>query len=176
MIKLLRFRSKETGFTLLEVVIAIFIITVAVISIITVIFKTYSYINIAKRRLTAAYLAQEGIEIIRNIRDTNWLEYSYLDDTNPWYEKLNTCCSGAECVVDYTDTAQLDFDLRPWTGQYLNIDANGLYSYLAGTPTKLKRKITTECGPIGSSFAVKADVFWEDELLITVQEKLYDWR
>jgi len=33
-----------------------------------------SYINVSTLRITASYLAQEGIEIVKNIRDTNCLE------------------------------------------------------------------------------------------------------
>lgn len=61
------------GFTLIEVLIAIFLITVGIGGAFNLIQKTVEYSAISSSRLQAAYLSQEGIEIIRNQRDSNWL-------------------------------------------------------------------------------------------------------
>lgn len=61
------------GFTLLEVIIAIFILTVGVGGAYGLIQSTIISASQNKMRLTAYYLAQEGVEIVRNIRDSNWL-------------------------------------------------------------------------------------------------------
>lgn len=62
------------SFTILEVIITIFIITIGVLAAYTVTQQIISYTYRSVSRLTATYLAMEGIEIVRNIRDTNWLE------------------------------------------------------------------------------------------------------
>ena len=66
--------NKNKGFTILEVLVAIFIITTgglaAYAMVQQIIFSTLS----SSYRLTAAYLAKEGIETVRNNRDTNWLQ------------------------------------------------------------------------------------------------------
>ena len=64
----------KKGFTMLEVIFAIFVILVGVLGSYTVIQKTISYTYQSSLRLTAAYLAQEGIEVVRNIRDANWVQ------------------------------------------------------------------------------------------------------
>jgi len=62
------------GFTILEVLITILVITTgglaAYAMVQQIVFATFA----SSYRLTAAYLAKEGIENVRNIRDTNWLE------------------------------------------------------------------------------------------------------
>ena len=66
--------NKNKGFTILEVLVAILIITTgglaAYAMVQQIIFSTLS----SSYRLTAAYLAKEGIETVRNNRDTNWLQ------------------------------------------------------------------------------------------------------
>ena len=77
---MLKILNKNRGFTILEVLVAVFIITVgglaAYAMVQQIVFDTFS----SSYRLTAAYLAKEGIEIVRNIRDTNWLEAENWDN------------------------------------------------------------------------------------------------
>lgn len=169
--KYLNIKMKKKGFTLLEVIIAIFIITVGVVGTISLIVQTLSGTAIASQRLIAAYLAQEGIEIIRNIRDTNWLE----GGDNPWNEGLTGCSNG--CIADYKTPTQLDPPLPAYNGQYLNIDTNGFYSYFGGTPTKFQRKITISSET--DVLTVKVSVIWREKgktHSISLEEKLYNWR
>jgi len=64
---------KRKGFTLLEVIIAVFIMVVGTGAAFALIQQTLSATPVIKDKLIAAYLAQEGIEIIRNMRDSAWL-------------------------------------------------------------------------------------------------------
>src|SRR3989344_4749088 len=59
---------KKTGFTIIELVISIFIITVAVVGVYSAFSLAVILSSDAANRLTAAYLGQEGQEIERNIR------------------------------------------------------------------------------------------------------------
>ncbi len=62
------------GFTILEVLVTMLVVTIgglaAYAMVQQVVFSTFS----SSYRLTAAYLAKEGIEFVRNTRDTNWLK------------------------------------------------------------------------------------------------------
>lgn len=71
---------KKNGFTILEVMIAIFVVTIGVLAAYNVTQQMISYTYHSASRLTAAYLAKEGIEIVRNTRDTNWLEQENWDN------------------------------------------------------------------------------------------------
>lgn len=68
------FQSKNKGFTLIEVLVAVFILTVAIFAIFNVIQNLSIYYKTASSRLTAAYLAQEGMELARNKRDTSLIQ------------------------------------------------------------------------------------------------------
>lgn len=68
------FQSKNKGFTLIEVLAAVFILTVAIFAIFNVIQNLSIYYKTASSRLTAAYLAQEGMELARNKRDTSLIQ------------------------------------------------------------------------------------------------------
>ena len=175
------------GFTLMEAMVAIFVIITGIVGVMTLITHTITSAQISKDRLTAAYLAQEGIEIVRNIRDTNWLE-QYTESTNPWNEGL-TGCSG-DCEADYFCSTVEDPDptnpashycLASYdSGHFLKINTNDLYNYATGIDTKFKRKITISDGPISNnSLNVEVEVFWEERgrtHQVTVKEILYNWR
>lgn len=137
------YKKLKNGFTIIELIISIFILSVAVVGI----FSAFSIMTIltssSKDRLTAAYLSQEGLEIVRNIRDTNWLNIDTCvpGDVCPfaWLDGLDMCNNG--CQADYTATS-----MSPWTGSdadYLNINEDGFYVYGSESSLrpKFKRKI-----------------------------------
>ena len=147
-------QKKEYGFTLIEVIVAIFILTVGIGGSFMLIQQTLAGVSIVESRLIAIYLGQEGIEVIRNIRDNNWLEQRESLQVPPdplWNHGLTSCYPPVSCCeADYnTDTSLLD-PLVTVAGcdfddlHYLNLDGNGLYSYSAGAQTKFKRKIFIE--------------------------------
>jgi len=64
----------KKGQTLLEVIIAIVILTVGVISIVTLSITSQIMARKSSYTLIATNLAREGIEYARYVRDSNWLE------------------------------------------------------------------------------------------------------
>ena len=135
------------GFTLLEVIAAIFILTVGAGSSFILISQTLSAVSLVRENLIASYLVQEGIEIVRNIRDTNWLQLS------PWDDGL--ICSLPPChfQADYTTRtftgtdfekcSDPGYNCHSYDGVPLKIDG-AIYNYTSGTETKFKREITIE--------------------------------
>lgn len=65
--------TDERGATLIELLTAIFLLSLALVSALA--FATINFKNesIGASRLVASNLAREGIELARNIRDTNWI-------------------------------------------------------------------------------------------------------
>jgi len=164
----------KKGFTLLEVIISISVLTMAVGGTYALISQTLRAASLANSRLVAAHLAQEGVEIVRNFRDNNW-----LTPGSSWKEGLVN--GGYE--VDYNDAF-----LTPFVGEGRNLyieyidSANGFYAYLdspelGGTQTKFKRKITiAEDGDDKIDVIVR--VFWQERggnYEIKVVENLYNW-
>jgi len=158
--------KKEKGFTLIEIISAIFVFTVGILAIMMLIDKNIILNNQTKSKLIAAYIAQEGIEIVRNIRDSNWIA------KNPWDQGLSV----GECYeIDYQGTS-----LSPCLGNYLNIDSNGFYSYSVGTPTKFKRKIIiSDKTSNPPRMKITSRVDWEIKgkpYNIEIVEYLYNWK
>lgn len=176
---------KSNGFTIIEVLIAIFVILVGLLGAFSVINQSLSASGIVSSRLVAAYLAQEGIEIIRNIRDTNWLQAGEPLKTSPWDNGL----PDGNWQVDYTTVTLLGTDefeqcgdsgynCEDYDGDFLKLNDSGFYNYSLGTPTKFKRKITL--AKEGED-VLKVSVLVEWELRqksyqLSAQEKLYNWK
>jgi prepilin-type N-terminal cleavage/methylation domain-containing protein len=147
------------GFTIIELIISIFILAVSTVGV----YSAFSIMNIltadAADRLTATYLAQEGMEIVRNIRDTNWLN---AGAGATWLDGLSACANG--CEADYTTgtTAQFPYPMTNTTGDFLYINSNGFYNYAtSGTKTRFQRKIIVAPIPDAkgdSSYIVKVTV------------------
>ncbi len=170
MVQFPRFNKK--GFTLLEVMIATVILVIGVVGIYTAFSRMVILTSGIPSRLIAAYLSQEGIEIVRNIRDTNW-----LIGGQSWDEGLTGCHGG--CEADYkTGTLQEETPLRSYGGDYLNIDQDNFYSYSTGVPTKYKRKITIEeIDP--NILKVNILISWEAKRKsydFETEEYLYNWK
>jgi hypothetical protein len=153
---------KESGFTILELIIAILVMIIGITGVHAMASWIVSYTTLSGSKLTAAYLSQEGIEITRNIRDKNWI------DGQDWLVGLST----GEYEADYDDTS-----LSSYQGNTLKID-NGFYKYgSSGVNTKFRRKITLDTSN-PEFLNVKVDVLWEQkgkEYTVSAQENLYNW-
>ena len=68
-----RQEAEQAGFTLLETLVAVAIFTLSILGIMSVLGSGISTTSYAKDKMAAAYLAQEGIECIRNTRDNYFL-------------------------------------------------------------------------------------------------------
>ena len=69
-------QTKNSGETLIEVLIAVTIFSTVLIGALTALSKSISSLSKTKYRIVALNLAREGVEAVRSIRDTNWIKYS----------------------------------------------------------------------------------------------------
>jgi prepilin-type N-terminal cleavage/methylation domain-containing protein len=76
---MLKIIKNKKAFTLLEIIIVIYIISLGLVGVMSLFLQTIKVQNINKNKLIASQLAQEGIETIRNIRDENWILGSPYD-------------------------------------------------------------------------------------------------
>lgn len=107
--------QKNKGFTLIEVLVAIFILITAVVVPLTIGSKAFAYSNFVRDQSTASYLAQEAIEYIRLQRDNaslnpalGWSAFKFsmsncmyeLDDTDfggCWFDTQDQTVSINSC-------------------------------------------------------------------------------
>lgn len=64
----------EKGLSIVEVVIALGVITIGLMGVFSLVLQNIQVQELNKNYLVASMLAQEGIELVRNIRDTNFLK------------------------------------------------------------------------------------------------------
>ena len=159
----------QRGFTLIEVLVAIFIITVGAGGTIALIQKTLSFTSNAALQLRASYLAQEGMEIVRNIRDTNFIKIHKGVEGSNWDDGLTGCEAG--CQADYIQDSLSDYD-----GALLQL-TNGIYSYAPGTDSLFKRRITIAIEE-SDMMEVSVEVMWEERgrsHSVSAATELYNW-
>lgn len=172
MIKTLLLRNRKKGFTLVGVLGASFFAIIVVVALTSSIAQIYKVANSSRNRYVAINLAKEGIELVRNMRDSNWLYYpdaasagTVVSDMKWRGEATDTACpSGDACgrlrsICDggpYTiDALDRDLTLRTDRTAQLNMFAGtgaslvneGVYTHnLNGTPSPFSREIfiTTE--------------------------------
>ncbi|MHB1163407.1 MAG: type IV pilus modification PilV family protein [Minisyncoccota bacterium] len=73
----------RTAFTLIETMIAITILTLAVSGPLFIASRTILAANVSRDQLTASYLAQEGVEYVRAMRDDEYLAAYQICQQNP---------------------------------------------------------------------------------------------
>ena len=104
-------KKSTCGFTLLEVIFAVTIILIAVIAIFGLVNLGVKNVSVAKNKLIASELAQEGVELVRW-----WREDGHADNWTNWYDI--TCinvsysptqiCGNFRFGVNGTDPANYD--------------------------------------------------------------------
>lgn len=82
-------RPPHAGQGLLETIIGIGVILAGTVGSITLISQTIKFGRTTNNRVIAASLAREGIEVVRNIRDTNWLKIQANEDKDPATPEIN---------------------------------------------------------------------------------------
>lgn len=73
---MIRKLKNKGGETITETIIAISILAIGITFSSTLMANSLININVSKNRFVAVNIAREGIEAMRNIRDTNWLKFS----------------------------------------------------------------------------------------------------
>lgn len=74
--------QNQEGFTLTEILIGMMILTVAIVTSTSILVGLIDTNKNVVQTQQAYYLAQEGVEAVRNIRDTNWINnVNFLGDS-----------------------------------------------------------------------------------------------
>lgn len=134
--------GKKRGFTIGEVLIAMFVLVSGLGSVVALMAGNVSNGIESRNKIIASELAQEGVELIKNLRDNK----SSLSET-----------SG--CKIDFNDSGCS-------SGSFLlRIDSNGFYQYDSGSNTHFTRKIIITSGTQSgvSGVVVSSVVGWDGQ-------------
>jgi len=192
-------KNIHKGFTLVETLAAILVLTIAIAGPLTIAQKGLQISLISKDQNTAFNLAQDAVEYLRFARDTNCLAAGVSAGGCPaaqWLVgngtgltvNLTPCISAngtKACLVDSYVNTVTACSGNPCTTP-LNYDSTGInaFSYTVGTPSIFTRTVqiqndptcTTTCNPNEADITVT--VSWNDPLnhSVSVSESLYDWQ
>ncbi len=164
--------KNNKGFTLVETMFAVFILTFTIVGLMTVVSNSLFAARYARDEITVNYLLQEAIDHIRNDRDT----IVFFEDGGTWdiflNKYINFCSSsGGGCTFDALSQA----DPKPCSfGKgcpylYYDKDADTTPFYVTDNGISMGKKVKTN---FRRKIVVERDAKNQDEINITVT---VDW-
>lgn len=162
----------QKGFSLVEIVIVLGILTMGLLGIASLILQNMQVEILNKDYLVASMLAQEGLEMVRNIRDDNWVK---LD---PWLTSIpiGTFALDYRGRISVNATPNVNGD----PGTMLYFGADNYYSHQSSLVTSgFYRLLTTELSDDSTYILLSCDVMWNSRFGFrhyTVSTTLYNWR
>ena len=171
-------KKNQRGITLLELMVTVAVISIGVVGIFHLIQNTILSASSVRLRITATYLAQEGVELVKNVRSTNWIK-----EKDSWLSGMLFCSGTHGCEMAYNDSN--DGSLREVLSEedlnYLKINNYGFYGYETGIETLFKRQIYVEQENIDGVDVAKvtAKVSWQErgnDHQVEVVSVLRNWR
>lgn len=156
-----RWRSRQAGFTIVELIVAVTALTIAFSGIFSLLQSSFAASRAVTENYIATYLAAEGIEVVKNILDSNvlqgnsWSRGFLPGEYRVSYESIcadpfGNCLIPHDDPVDPSDPYPLGFDR-----------VSGLYSYSGAEPTPYFRKMVIEYGANQNELIVHATVSWK---------------
>lgn len=168
------------GFTLVETLVAITVVVTAMVGPLYAVQQSLNASRTAREQLVASSLAQEGMEYVRGLRDSNYLYVlanpgsgrSWLFGVNGTGGSVN--CITAACVVDPTQNT-VSRTIAP-----LYLSATNLYNQAgSGTQTIYTRRVQLTAVPGSvSEMVVTVTVTWTTKSQtrnVTITERLHNW-
>ncbi len=98
----IRQRAPLRGFTLIETLVAILVLMTALAGALALAAQGFNSADVAGNQITAEYLAQDAIEYIRFVRDSNCLSHSSNGScpSSAWLDFLSACTTSSGCYFD----------------------------------------------------------------------------
>ena len=188
--------SRE-GFTIVETLVAIAILLLSITAPLTIAEKGLASAEAARKEITAFYLAQEAVEYVRNVRDTNAL--SGTSNLSNWLNGLTDCIgSGVFCGIDTTEQpskqvikcnsiTNSDCRLLQYIGNSQNqvnpkdplFGIFGHRSFSGWTATDITRKVHITEIQVGKEAEVEVTVVWQagtfGSRTLVLKENIFNW-
>ncbi len=162
----------QSGFSIVEIMVVFVVINIGLMGIMSLVTQNIQVSSLNRYELIASHLAQEGIELVKNIRDENWINgIIWTGDS-----VSNNILQSPAYAID-KDNIYPSPDTIDHVDAGLKIDVNGFYNHSSGSQTAFSRLITV----------IDYDDHIEVESMVQWQERgqtrnyvtsviLYDWR
>ncbi|OGC80692.1 hypothetical protein A2943_02245 [Candidatus Adlerbacteria bacterium RIFCSPLOWO2_01_FULL_51_16] len=194
--------KQSRGFTLVETLVAVLLLTTAIVGPITIASKGLTASVVAKDQITAFFLAQDAVENVRFIRESNRLGgYAWLagldGSPNGGLTTGDATCQSNNCCVDSNGSRSCYMDSRLGTvascagtcSTPLRYDATNGYFLTTGggspTAQNFRRTVKIINNPGGSTpneATVIVTVTWNYNIAsgitrsVEVRETLFNWQ
>lgn len=157
----------ERGMTIIETLTSLVLLSIGLIPVFAIMSASVNLSNNIKDNLIAANLAQEGIEVLRAIRDTSWLNNAAFDQNLP----------SGNYLVSWDSDTLIPYD----SNAFVRKDPNKIYSHSSGSDTIFKRRIniTPIVSPCNCELKVLSEVIWLEKgvnRVITAEDHLFNWK
>jgi hypothetical protein len=178
----MKLQNHNKGFSFIGVTVATFIAMVGIMGVFSLANMSLSAAQVSKMRLIASGLAQEGVEIIRDIRksNTDWRDWEWYSTTTPMAHPVG---SSEEYCVQY-NTASLSDPGCSSPEDPIKLDTSlglyGVYQYGDGEDTSFYRKVTlTRLSK--DQVKVVVEVKWQikgksDWHYLIIEDRLWNWK
>ena len=180
--------SKMCGFTLIETLVAITVLTVAISAPLSLASQSLSTAYTARDQVTAFHLAQEAVEAVRAQRDHNILDNLKNGSNTDWLDGLIVEAIGDPVKPFMVDSLSPVKNFIECTSDnpisctnLLFDDTTGFYGHTNGVQSRFKRYVTITEIP-GTSLEearIRSTVEWSSGVTntrkVVVEENIYNW-
>ncbi|MBI2669719.1 MAG: prepilin-type N-terminal cleavage/methylation domain-containing protein [Candidatus Yanofskybacteria bacterium] len=157
----------KNGFTLIEVLIAIFLFGLASTATTFILTMNNRSATAIKNNFIASGLAQEGFEVVRNLRDQDWFLGGPFGSSIP----------DGTYRIQWDSQALIDLGSNP---NLKRDPGSGIFSYDMGSDTIFKRTIEIDTVVADVEKKIVVDVVWIERggasKSISAEEHLFNWK
>jgi len=161
------YRHNRKAFSLIEVITVLFVISLGLVGVLSLIIQNVQSQSFNKSNIIAYQLAQEGLELVRKTRDTNWKEGVDWD----------IGLTPGNYYMSYNDALPISTDSDP---AILYVDSNNFYTHepVGNTASTFSRLITINANTADSMQVVSTITWHEREKTFNyiLDTMLYDWK
>lgn len=169
--KIKNLKFKNSGFTLLETIVAISVLSFAISGPLTLASYAIRLGGYSQNQITAFYLAEEAVEYVKNQRDNN-----VLSGAN-WLSGISVCQSSGGCIIDVQNPSSA---IQACSGTCPRVkydSSTGFYNHKNGSDTVFTRQINLTWV---SAYEEKVVITlsWQERLIplsFTLEENILNW-
>jgi len=166
---------KKKGFTMIEIVVVLLVVSIGIVGVMSLIVQNIQTQSYDKNTLISSQLAQEGIELIRKVRDSNW-KTSLSFGTG----LVGTMGTKYDYYMDYLDSVPHIYSGNS-SNLILKIDSSGFYRNgpLTSASNSIFSRLISITELDDHTLLVDSTVTWTDHghnYSYNLETLLYDWK